>query len=352
MSRKRVDLSQQITAVTQEEPISKRGSRTKTRSTSSTEEQTRQALVNQNTKLKQQVVELKHQAIHLLKPEAIEVTKYANRKEIFFRTEAFHELIGQIESEGQLIAIGVRPSTNPDYEYQLVYGRRRLEACKQLGIEVKAVLTEADDKELLIKQYLENKREDLSYFEESDNLILMKEEDFFASNSALAQSIGISEGKVSQLLSLKVLPDWLKDEFLTLITEDPKSGYINVDLAPLRDVRGVLVKKFKAMTNDQAKALKERLEHDREQYFALKDWKTRISFIIEEEKKAEKRAVGSFDLNSNYKTSSGSIGSIKASESSGIAIKINKKFYSKGLAEKLDAAVNAILEDRFEQKDG
>jgi len=351
MSKKRVDLAAQIAEASSSDPKSLRGSRTKTRSTSSTEEQTRQALVNQNKQLKEQVVELKNQAIHLLTPESIEVTKYANRKEIFFRTEAFHELVDQIDSEGQLIAIGVRPSTNPDYEYQLVYGRRRLEACKKLGIEVKAVLTEADDKELLIKQYLENKREDLSYFEESDNLILMKEEGFFASNSALAESIGVSEGKISQLLSLKALPAWLKDEYLTLITEDIDSGYINVDLAPLRDVRGVLVKHFKAMNEDQVKNVKAKLEQHREQYFALKDWKSRINFIIEDNQKTGKKTTGSFDLKSNYKTSRGSVGSIKASESAGIAIKINKKFYSKGLAEKLDEALDAIIKEHFKQKD-
>ena len=350
MSKKRIDLSSQIAEATSSTPSTSRGSRTKSRSTSSTEAQTREILVNQNKALKEQVIELKNQAIHLLSPDSIEVTKYANRKEIFFRTEAFHELVEQIQSEGQLIAIGVRPSTNPDFEYQLVYGRRRLEACKQLGIEAKAVIFEADDRDLLIKQFLENRRDDLTYFEESENLILMQEEKFFKTNAELGEALGMSQGKVSQLLSLKSLPQWLKDDYLNLAWETD-NGLFEIDIAPLRDVRGVLVKKFKAMSQDDISNLKDRLEQFKDSYLALKNWKQRIDFIVNEEVRIRKD-LGSFDVKHNYKFSKGSVGSIKASGESGIAIKINKKFYSKALADKVDHAINAVLDEHFQSKDG
>lgn len=352
MSKKRVDLASQIAEASVVAPKTKRGSRTKTRSTSSTESQTREILVQQRDSLKQEVERLKDQAIHLLNPESIEVTKYANRKEIFFRTEAFQELVEQIQSEGQLIAIGVRPSKNPDYDYQLVYGRRRLEVCKKLGIEVKAVLFDANDRDLLIKQFLENRRDDLTYFEESKNLILMKDEEFFESNTALAEALGMSQGKVSQLLSLKILPDWLIDDYLNLAIE-ADNGLLKIDIAPLRDVRGVLVSKFKTLTEAEIEHLKQRLNQERDEYLSLTNWNQRIAFILTDDSKAKEAPIpGIFDVKQNFKIRDKAIGSIKASGQSGITVKINKKFYSKALAERISEAVNSIVEEQFDKKDG
>lgn len=328
---------------------------------------------------------LRNQAILSLDPGVIEVTKYANRNEIFFKTEEFHELVEQIQSEGQLIAIGVRPSQNPEFEYQLVYGRRRLEACKELGINVKAVLLDADDKSLLIKQYLENKRADLSYFEESDNLILMKEDGFFKNAKELAAALGISEGKVSQLLSLKALPQWLKDDYLTLAVENPETGFVEIDIAPLRSVRTKLAKRFKEIDLQQTEDSKTLLEAHKDMFFILPDWVEKIDFILditssnwgelfkiwqkrvqdlrEQLKPKEEKPINTDDeekpkkqktayyIDSKCQIGDRKAGTIKASSDSGISVKIDKRFYSKALADELNEMVNSLLENRFGGKD-
>lgn len=331
------------------------------------------------TSLEEENKRLSKNAVLALEPARIEVTKYANRKEIFFKTEEFHELIEQIESEGQLIAIGVRASTEPEHEYQLVYGRRRLEACKELGIKVKAVLLDADDKSLLIKQYLENKRADLSYFEESDNLILMKEDGFFKNAKELAASLGISEAKVSQLLGLKSLPNWIKDEFLTLATENPETGFVEIDIAPLRSVRNKLTKKFKELDDSQTEIIRELLQKHKDIFLALPDWPERIDFILDltstdstelidvwkkyvarmlrqtdseegqedNNKTANEKQKPSYYIDSNYQIGERKAGVIKASADSGISVKIDKRFYSKNLADELSELVNSFLEERF-----
>ena len=50
--------------------------------------------------------------------------------------------------------------------YQIVYGHRRWRACRDLGIKVKAILTELTDAELVVAQGIENAaRQDLSWIE-------------------------------------------------------------------------------------------------------------------------------------------------------------------------------------------
>jgi ParB family transcriptional regulator, chromosome partitioning protein len=77
--------------------------------------------------------------------------------------EEFRKLIGQ---EGQKISIQVRTHPEEVGRYQIVYGHRRWRACRDLGIKVKAILTELTDAELVVAQGIENAaRQDLSWIE-------------------------------------------------------------------------------------------------------------------------------------------------------------------------------------------
>ena len=76
------------------------------------------------------------------------------------------ELRANIERYGQLVPVLVRPSPTDRSRYQIVYGRRRLKACADLGIAVKANVRVLDDHECVIAQGQENSaRKDLSFYE-------------------------------------------------------------------------------------------------------------------------------------------------------------------------------------------
>ena len=79
--------------------------------------------------------------------------------------EAFKALIA---SEGQIVPILVRPSPDALERYQVIYGHRRLRAARELGLNVKATVTQFDDRELAIAQGIENAaRQDLSWVEKA-----------------------------------------------------------------------------------------------------------------------------------------------------------------------------------------
>ena len=78
----------------------------------------------------------------------------------------FDEFRNLLAQEGQKIAIQVRKHPQAPDRYQIVYGHRRWRACRDLGIKVKAIVTELDDSELVITQGIENAaRQDLSWIE-------------------------------------------------------------------------------------------------------------------------------------------------------------------------------------------
>ncbi|WP_312797976.1 plasmid partitioning protein RepB [Tianweitania sp.] len=79
--------------------------------------------------------------------------------------EAFKALIA---SEGQIVPILVRPNPDAPNRYQVIYGHRRLRAARELGLNVKATVTQLDDRELAIAQGIENAaRQDLSWIEKA-----------------------------------------------------------------------------------------------------------------------------------------------------------------------------------------
>lgn len=79
--------------------------------------------------------------------------------------DAFRE---GIRSTGQIIPVLVRPHPQRPGEYQLAFGHRRVEASRQLGRNVKAIVRNLSDDDLVLAQGKENSdREDLSFIEKA-----------------------------------------------------------------------------------------------------------------------------------------------------------------------------------------
>lgn len=77
-------------------------------------------------------------------------------------------LLASIRDQGQQVPILVRPHPTDPGRYQVAFGHRRLRAVQDLGQQVKAIVRNLTDEELVIAQGQENnEREDLSYIEKS-----------------------------------------------------------------------------------------------------------------------------------------------------------------------------------------
>ena len=114
-------------------------------------------------------------------------------------------LKASISKNGQRVPILVRPLE--DDRYSLIYGRRRLEACRELGIKVRAIVTEMEGDQALRDQLLENQeRRDLSFIERALVASALLEGDHLSpserTNKGVAEVLNLTEAGVSQLLSV------------------------------------------------------------------------------------------------------------------------------------------------------
>lgn len=116
-----------------------------------------------------------------------------------------NSLKSSIQANGQRVPILVRPLEGD--HYSLIYGRRRLEACRELGVPIRAIVTEATSDQSLKDQLLENQeRKDLSFIERALVAAALLEGDHFAESERTARSVAevlnLHEAGVSQLLGV------------------------------------------------------------------------------------------------------------------------------------------------------
>jgi len=114
-------------------------------------------------------------------------------------------LKASISRNGQRVPILVRPLEGD--RYSLIYGRRRLEACRALGIKVRAIVTEMESDQALRDQLLENQeRRDLSFIERALVAAALLDGDHLSpperTNKGVAEVLNLTEAGVSQLLSV------------------------------------------------------------------------------------------------------------------------------------------------------
>lgn len=82
--------------------------------------------------------------------------------------EGFEALKNSIRDGGQQVPILVRRSKAAEGRFEAIYGRRRLKACRELGIKVRANVQDVDDATALLAKGLENAaRRNLSFYEKA-----------------------------------------------------------------------------------------------------------------------------------------------------------------------------------------
>ena len=106
-------------------------------------------------------------------------------------SESIIELARQIEDQGQLVPILVRPHPYQEGRYQAAFGHRRLKAVALLGKKIRAIVKQLTDAELVVAQGQENNaRLDLSFIEKARFAAAMKAKRF--NRETIAAALGIS----------------------------------------------------------------------------------------------------------------------------------------------------------------
>lgn len=110
---------------------------------------------------------LEGEAVVSLDPAQIDASPVADRMQSDEDDEAdYHALVEAIRADGQASPILVRPHPGAPNRYMVVFGRRRLRAAKELGIQVRAIIKPLEDVAAIIAQGQENSaRADLSFIE-------------------------------------------------------------------------------------------------------------------------------------------------------------------------------------------
>jgi ParB family chromosome partitioning protein len=125
-----------------------------------------------------------------------------------------HELAESIREKGVLEPLLVRYVAREDV-YYIISGERRYHASREVGLrELPCIEKRADDAETLEIALIENlQRKDLTPFEEADGLARLAEQ-FEYTHEEIARKIGKSRTSVTELLSLRVIPEDVRRECL------------------------------------------------------------------------------------------------------------------------------------------
>ena len=118
------------------------------------------------------------------------------------------ELVTSFERHGQKHPVLVRPcSDRGDYDYELVYGARRLFAARALKTMLLATITRISDRDAIVEIDIENRlRCDLSPYERAMAFRSWIHNGYFRSQFDLAETLGLSASRVSRLMKFTQIP--------------------------------------------------------------------------------------------------------------------------------------------------
>ena len=149
-----------------------------------------------------------------LDPASVQLSRRANRMPDFVDTLAFKELMSLITTTGgNTVPVLVR--LLPDSSHELVYGHRRLTACKLAGLKVNALVAKclSDEQAVRTMAHENTGRHDLSPLEKGRWYTQLREEQIYKTDSALSRALGVDKSDVSNALALARLDPVIIDAF-------------------------------------------------------------------------------------------------------------------------------------------
>lgn len=166
----------------------------------------------------QSIAALKARALVDLDPALIDNDGMADRLEV---DEAAHaELVASIRDYGQQVPVLVRPHPMTEGRYQIVYGRRRLMALRELGQPVKALIRDLDDREAVLAQGQENSaRRDLTFIEKANFARQLRDAGY--DRKIVCDALNVDKTLISRMLSVA---DRVPNEVIETIGAAPSFG--------------------------------------------------------------------------------------------------------------------------------
>jgi ParB family chromosome partitioning protein len=150
-----------------------------------------------------------------LDPSLVDDSKFANRIDESFVGKAWDEFKATIAVKGGNVQpVAVRPKA--DGRFELVFGHRRTRACRELNLQVLAMVLDKSlsDDELFVAMDHENRhREDLSPYERGRFYLSAMEMKLYPSLRQLAAKIGVPHPVVIRYAALASLPEEVLELF-------------------------------------------------------------------------------------------------------------------------------------------
>lgn len=145
----------------------------------------------------------------LLNPKDIAPSPYCTRQDFHWESSSYKKFAANIKgTKGNVQAIKVRPArADSGHTFEIVFGHRRHRACFDAGLQVRAVIEEINDQQMLVQMFHENSDVQLcSPFERGCQFKKAVHDQVFATNTALADALGLTCSAVSKLIRLALLP--------------------------------------------------------------------------------------------------------------------------------------------------
>ncbi|MEP4198296.1 MAG: plasmid partitioning protein RepB [Aliishimia sp.] len=145
------------------------------------------------------IADLKSRSIVDLDPRMIDNAGLQDRLD---QNDADHAaLVASIDEYGQQVPILVRYNPNYEGRYQVIYGRRRVAALKELGQPVRAMIRDLDDKAVILAQGQENAvRKDLTFIEKANFARQLRDAHY--DRKIICDALAMDKTLISRLLSI------------------------------------------------------------------------------------------------------------------------------------------------------
>ena len=129
--------------------------------------------------------------------------------------ETCRDEIISFERHGQLVPALARPLRgHPDYDFELIYGARRLFVAQHVNLPLRIEVRDLSDREAIVAMDIENRlRKDISPYERGHSYSLWMREGHFSSQEEIARELKVSASQVSRLLRLARLPSVVLSAF-------------------------------------------------------------------------------------------------------------------------------------------
>lgn len=134
--------------------------------------------------------------------------------------EDFATLMDSIRDSGQQVPILLRPHPDKPGRYQTAYGHRRVRAASRLGIEVRAVVRQLSDDDLILAQGKENaERRNLSFIERGIFARNLEMRGF--DRKVIGDALAVQKSELSRLIAVV---ESVPERFIRHIGPAPKVG--------------------------------------------------------------------------------------------------------------------------------